>query len=156
MENNYFKNEFYHQISALEDVSSDLKTLIEKNESGFYEVCKKYAEIVLNSGKIKDEKSKSVQGKFWEADIDSAKGTTKEFVEKFDIRNVEELMEVIHIMYQNVINNENKGQMAVLWQQEVAIFGRCGMLLDLTKLPEDIWQEIKKDTLEYCGVSKKS
>ena len=47
MENNYFKNEFYHQISALEDVSSDLKTLIEKNESGFYEVCKKYAEIVF-------------------------------------------------------------------------------------------------------------
>lgn len=61
-------------------------------------ICKTY-DISLNAPKLPDKDNLTVTASFQYSDIDKSKEATTNFINTFNIQNIEELLEVIKMFY---------------------------------------------------------
>lgn len=142
------KEQFYYEIER-KPISDELRQLIEedKGNDGFYELCKKYSDIALNSQKKFNESTKKVQAVFQEEDIENAENATIGFIFNQGIKDIDGFLDSIKIMYSSAIEWDDKRPQGgkVYSEEKDRNLGRTGKLFDFSKLPDNIWQEIVTD-----------
>lgn len=135
--------EFRDYVSQFETIS----------DSGFYELCMKFADISLNSLKEVNPVTCDVRAVFQFADTEIAKTAIKEFIQCNHLNDLDGLLEVIHIMH----------QFAVGWDDPRCTGGRIvpkdynwepgfgGQYYNFSKLPEIIWSQISEEIRKDCS-----
>ena len=80
-----------------EKISENLNVILQNTEAqdDFWNLCKSYAEIGLNAPKYRTPGTCDVQGVFQYADIDTAKDNTVEFIQKYNIDDVDEFFDLV-------------------------------------------------------------
>ena len=97
MSNGYnAKMAFINSLQS-EKISENLNVILQNTEAqdDFWNLCKSYAEIGLNAPKYRTPGTCDVQGVFQYADIDTAKDNTVEFIQKYNIDDVDEFFDLV-------------------------------------------------------------
>lgn len=135
------KEEFIDDVDILE-----LKT------EDFYNLCQKFADVGLNSLKIKGEDG-NLQGNFLESDILNASNELKLFLTKTKI-NPAELLSAIHRYVYKSVSDDDKREKAVFVRNDKTDFSGAyyaGTIYTFTDLPQNIMEII----FNKAGVSLK-
>lgn len=74
----------------------------------FYELCKKYADIALNSEKWRIKGTCDIQACFKNVDIDIAKEETEQYVKQWKIKETDLLLELIYQMHSKADNGSSR------------------------------------------------
>ena len=134
------KDQFYSK--AKEFLGAELEQLLNSDDKKdeLYNLCKKFADISLNAAKFKDPKSCNVEACFKYDDTDIAKEKTIEFVKKYNIADLDALMETIHKIHMYAVEwDDNRAKSGVV-QTETYNYkgGIVGKIYDFQRLPDDI------------------
>ena len=144
----YFYQELEKHIDVVETIWG---SKIELEDTMFYELCKKYSDIALNSEKWRIKGTCDIQACFKNVDIDVAKEETKKYVEKWAIKEIDLLLGLIYKMH----------SIAVEWNDTRCTGGRvvpenydwkpgfAGMYYNFSMLPESVWNDISKEIKQY-------
>ena len=71
----------------------------------FYNLCKSFIDISLNAPQFPDKDKLKVEACFQYSDMDKAKEITQNFINTFNILNIEESLAVIKMFYPYASNN---------------------------------------------------
>ena len=144
------KDDFYAYAEKF--LTEELQQLLnnDKMKSEFYNLCKKFSDISLNAPKIKDSKTGNVSGSFQHTDINIAKEQTINFITKYGITDPDAFMEIIHRVYGNAVDRDDKRQKAGLVKSESYNYngGFFGTYYNFQQLPDDIWEIICTEIIE--------
>ena len=146
------KNYFYHDLQNNKEQIALLWPGVDNLENTqFYELCQKYSDIALNAIKQRVPGTCDVQGCFQFTDIEAAKQATKDYVEEWEITDIDVLLSLIHDYHSH----------AVAWDDKRMTSGRvlpenydyqsmyAGKYFSFKRLPEDIWEQIAHEVKEY-------
>lgn len=146
------KDNFYHGLQNHREQIDLLWPDVDSLESTqFYELCQKYSDIALNAAKWRVPGTCDVQASFQFADINAAKYATKEYVEQWEIKDIDALLSLIQEFHWH----------AVPWDDERVTGGRVlpesydynsmygGKYYNFKELPDDIWEKIACEVKEY-------
>lgn len=140
--------DFYQSVENSEEISEGLKKIIAKEDSGFFELCKKYADIGINAPKFREnENTLSVQGVFQFKDIDAAKNATVKFVSDKGIKCIEEFLTAINVFYPSAVEWDDKRQTHGVIMEH-SMMGGVGTYINFAELPDDQWEHVKSEVLE--------
>ena len=98
----------------------------------FYYLCKTYIDISLNAPKLPD--------------IDKTKEATTNFINTFNIQNIEELLEVIK-MFSPYASNYNRQKSGTLFKDVPYGSPTIGRYFDFCRMPDEVWKTIVQDIL---------
>lgn len=143
---------FYQEVKTYED---DVKKIwgnqTEIQDTMFYELCQKYADIALNSEKWRIKGTCDIQACFKNVDIDIAKEQTRQYVEQWKIKEIELLLELIYQMHSKAVEWDDTrctdGRVMPEnydWRQE-----SVGKYYNFSMLPKSVWGDIQKEIKEY-------
>lgn len=153
--NNLDAKKYFYE-SLLQNLTSnkndELYNIIktEGQQSDFFELCNLFLEIPLNSEKFKDEDGK-ITGCFKFEDINKAKIATKQFVDKYEIKDIDNLLVFIHDNYKKTRNpNESRDTSGMIKSDNVdSSIGFYGTYYDFTLIP--VWDDIVKDIIQFIN-----
>ena len=126
------KNGFMKETS---DISSP--------NSGFYELCKYYAEIGLNAPKRPADKDLNIEAFFQYGDLDKAVEETQTFICKYNVADVDGLLDCIKTMHSFAVEKDDTRPKSTVqlkdanWNQS-----RLGSYTIFSKLPDDLFEDI--------------
>ena len=112
----------------------------------FYYLCKSYIDISLNAPKLPDKDNLTVTASFQYSDIDKAKEATTNFINTFNIQNIEELLEVIKMFYPYA-SNDNRQKSGTLFKDVPYGSPTIGRYFDFCRMPDEVWKTIVQDIL---------
>jgi hypothetical protein len=139
-------DQFYDQISTLEDVTPKLKILLRNRENGFYEVCQKFANIGLNAFKGKN-KDLTVNAIFQYKDIKAAEGSFISFVKENNIKEIDEVLKIVRMNHSYAVEwDDSRPSQSVLMNEDGMI--KYGKYIDFAELPDDQWKLIENEIIE--------
>lgn len=134
---------FYHKLRSIDRIT-DCVTALTNEDSGFYELCQKFADIALNAPKSFD--GGRLSGVFQFDDIEIAKSATAEFIKTHNISNVNYLLDIIKKMHSTSVDDIDSRQKAgVVPSTEPGPV--AGTYYVLSQIPDDVFEDIKKDIL---------
>ena len=131
MSNGYnAKMAFINSLQS-EKISENLNVILQNTEAqdDFWNLCKSYAEIGLNAPKYRTPGTCDVQGVFQYADIDTAKDNTVEFIQKYNIDDVDEFFDLVEKILCMGLNDVVGGVYAKQEQASFAPTVRQGLSL---------------------------
>lgn len=149
------KENFYNYL--LQNLSTNDNNEIYKviktdgKNSHFFELCNTFLDIALNSIKFKDENGK-ICGCFKYEDIDKAKIATKQFVDKYKIKDLDNLFNIIHEYYKKTKNpNDNRASSGFIRNDSLNNYsmGLYGTYYDFTNIP--VWDDIVNDITKFIN-----
>jgi len=147
-EMHYAKVEFYKTlVKQTCFVDSELEKLIAHSmqESGFYELCKMFADIGLNAPK--QINGLNVQAVFQFSDIETAKTATVQFCKKHNVQDIDSLLLIIEVMHPFAIDDDDSKihSGVVLNDNNNASMGLFGVYYIFQKLPNEIWEKVSDE-----------
>jgi len=146
------REQFYNSIKD-KSISQELKNIIEekREDSGFFELCQTYADISLNAPKKVNRFSKTVQGCFLDEDVDEAKYATSKFVDQYEIKDIDGLLQSIELMHGLAVEWDDKRiKMETIYsEQNHFTEPRIGMYYDYCRLPSNTWKSIENEIKQY-------
>ena len=136
----YAKENFYNYFLKDKPINDCMEKLQKVSDSGFYEVCCLFLDVNLNSIKFKD-----VSAIFQHKDIDFAVNETRRFIEEQEITDANELLDLVYEYHPKAIRaRESRCMGGVVWEENSSLFGKVGKYYNFSKIPLNIWEEIKK------------
>ena len=147
-EENYSKNNFYNNlVKQACFIDSELGKILADNmhNSGFYELCKKFADIGFNAPKWRD--GLNVQALFQVNDIEIAKLETIHFCKENNVHDIESFLSIVEVMHPFAVEDEDSRRHSgiVLNDDNTASVGLYGMYYNFQMLPEDIWVKLSDE-----------
>lgn len=116
---------------------------ISSPNSGFYELCKYYAEIGLNAPKRPAEKDLNIEAIFQYGDLDKAVEETQTFISKHNVADIDELLDCIKAMHSYAIEKDDtRPKSTVQWVCTNWNKSRFGSYTIFSKLPDDLFEDI--------------
>ena len=88
----------------------------------------------------------TVTASFQYSDIDKAKEATTNFINTFNIQNIEELLEVIKMFYPYA-SNDNRQKSGTLFKDVPYGSPTIGRYFDFCRMPDEVWKTIVQDIL---------
>lgn len=146
------KEQFYYSLIKNEEIKNmEIFDVIEENYLDFYDVCEKFADISLNALKYKVAGTCDVQGCFQFTDIERAKQCAKEFFDNKSLKNVDEYMLAISLMYRLAVDHNDARCLGAIVKSENkdSPIGSLSTYYNFAKIPSNIWQDIEKETKEF-------
>lgn len=146
------KEQFYYSLIKNEEIKNmEIFNVIEENYLDFYDVCEKFADISLNALKYKVAGTCDVQGCFQFTDIERAKRCAKEFFDNKSLKNVDEYMLAISLMYRLAVDHNDARCLGAIVKSENkdSPIGSLSTYYNFAKIPSNIWQDIEKETKEF-------
>lgn len=144
---------FYNNIfdSVNQNDSAEVLDVIkqEGETCGFYELCQRYVDVALNAEKFIDKETRNLMccNKF--SDIEIAAQHTKDFVEKYRIKDYDALLTMIKKRYvERVSQNDKREKSTFVTAKEYSTgsVGLLGQYVILTDIPS--WNEVESDILK--------
>lgn len=137
IENNTEYNKFPEMYKLLNDRTCDEE---------FYHLCKNFIDIALNAPKFPNKENLTVEACFQYSDMDKAKRATQDFISKFNIQNIEELLTVIKMFYPYA-SNDNRAKSGTLFKDSPYGSPNIGIYIDFCRIPDEIWNKLVEDIL---------
>lgn len=138
---------FYDRIKCLDDISSSLKEVLASEDNGFYEVCRKFSDIGLNSLPIDEKESIIYQRLVNYEDIDEAKIAFVKFVNNNNIEDIKILLNLVHNNHKFATEWDDKREkyiQRINTQEQIS----CSKIYNLANLPDEVWNRIESEILE--------
>ena len=138
------KNQFYSLLNdrikngLVKEVSK-----IQYYDSGFYELCKSYADIGLNSSKKLAEDNYTIEACFHDSDFNKTVDETKQYIDIHDIKDIDDFFDAIRSMHSYAIDTDDtRAKRGICWKNSNNNDPRLGMYIVFSQLPDDIFDEI--------------
>ncbi len=123
----------------------------EDNTQILYGLCSDYSHISINSKKIQTDKL-SLGCLPFENDIDLAVSSTIDFINKYEIVDVEGLMDLIFELHPHAIKSEDsQKQQSGMLKADSNNMGIYGTYFRFNELPKETFLSIKERILEKLG-----
>ena len=116
----------------------------------FYELCKRFADVGLNAPNWKSEDGLQIEASFQFEDMDNAVNGTIDFIQKYKIANTDALFEIIRVMHPHAVEWEDKhSRSATTWKNDNNRYApRVGNYTVFSQLPEDVFNQIKEAVIK--------
>lgn len=154
--NNMDAKEYFYEYllqNLTSNKNNELYNIIKKEgqQSNFFELCNTFLEIPLNSEKFKDENG-NIGGCFKFEDINKSKIATKQFVDKYEIQDIDNLFEIIHDNYKKAKNsNDNRNSSGMIRSEDMNYsIGLYGTYYDFTEIP--VWDDIVTEITQFINI----
>lgn len=137
---------FYNSIKQYqEDIDAIWGTTVNIENTEFYELCKKFADIGLNAPKRVVEGTCNVQGCFQDNDINIAVNETVFYIKHWKIIEIDLLFELINNMHSLAVDWDETRQKSAFIKSAGYNYngGYAGKLHNFSELPQDIFDKIK-------------
>ena len=154
MSNGYnAKMAFINSLQS-EKISENLNVILQNTEAqdDFWNLCKSYAEIGLNAPKYRTPGTCDVQGVFQYADIDTAKDNTVEFIQKYNIDDVDEFFDLVEKMYIHAVKFNDNRHGGLVKPEPTSMSGFAGKYYNFAEMPDDVFEELKKNSLDKLNI----
>lgn len=137
-----------------EKISENLNVILQNTEvqDDFWNLCKSYAEIGLNAPKYRTPGTCDVQGVFQYADIDTAKDNTVEFIQKYNIDDVDEFFDLVEKMYIHAVEFNDNRHGGLVKPEPTSMSGFTGKYYNFAEMPDDVFEELKKNSLDKLNI----
>lgn len=152
----YIYQNFNNALVGLNIDSDELKQKVNNDEfkEELFYVCEKVSFIGINAPKMRVEGSTEVQGCFQYSDIDIAVTSAIQFISKYTITDIDELINIIGSLHMYAVSEENsKKAHATLFNDDWSM--RFGAYHTFSDLPEDIFDKFK-NYIKECIQNKKT
>lgn len=142
------KEKFWYEFDLKKNQNPDIYSeisnaiLFEPNKESFYNLCKNFENITLNSAKFKDGSAV-----FHYKDIDNAINYLKRFCEINHITEFENLLDIIHELYPLAYDKNDRRIAGVVIKKDEISGIRIGTYYNFNKIPDIIWEKIKSKAL---------
>lgn len=136
---------FYKSMKKYQnDTDAIWGATINIEDTGFYELCKKFADIGLNAPKQIIEGTFNVQGYFQDSDINIATKETVAYIKQWKITDIDLLFELIGNMHSLAVDWDEKRTKSANIKNSSYNYdvGLAGKLHNFSKLPQEIFDEI--------------
>lgn len=141
MERNYAKRNFYSEFNRKNTIDNDMATYVkgEGEASGFYELCAEFLDVALDAPKFQDGTTC-----IGERDFKNAAASTIIYVKEHKVNDVEGLLDLIYEHHSHALRmNETRPLSGRVMEYDSRGMGGVGMLYDFSKIPSNIWEDIK-------------
>jgi len=118
--------------------------LTSQGDCGFYELCRKFVDVGLNSDKRKI-KSLEISAVFDYGDLVAAKNATIDFIHKNGITDIVSFLEILNTRYPQAMDPSDPRQKTAAYMDESYRFGK---FFSFSQLPDDVFHEIIRDISE--------
>lgn len=152
----------YRRINEIEDFYTDILDnrrdmdvqqvvdiiKVQREKSGFYQLCQSYVDIALNAEKYIDKESEKLVLYNKYLDIDKAIEHTKDFILKNNISDIEKLLDMIKARYVDSISSDDKRQRSGFVPADAfnnSSIGYKGKFYNFTEIPS--WGKIKEQII---------
>lgn len=154
------KELFYYEILQCKDFpSEEVLAIIKKKgqESGFYEVCSKFADIGLNAPKRVEKGTCDVEASFQYSDMNVAIMSATQFVLHNHLQNLDEFYESIRQLHYRAVEWDDKREKGGLVSPENYLrhCGYAGKYYSFAQLPDDVLDYIYDGLCKAIGGEKK-
>lgn len=144
---------FYNSI-LVEKKDSDLEEVIKiikinKNDDEFYKLCQKYLDIALNADRWIDKESNNLMCCNRFIDINIAAEYTDEFIKRYNLSNVEGLLDMIEHRYdQSILPYETRKIAGAIPEKDIrrSNIGYFGKYYTFSEIPS--WEKVKNNIIE--------
>lgn len=136
---------FYNSIKLYQkNIDTILGATINIEDTGFYELCKKFSDIGLNAPKHVIEGTCDVQGCFQDNDINIAVSEAVSYIKDWKITEVDLLLELICNMHSLAVDWDETRQKSAFIKSAGHNYnaGYAGKLYNFSKLPKNIFDKI--------------
>ena len=142
---------FYNSLKQYqEDIDAIFGITVNIENTEFYELCKKFADIGLNAPKRVIEETCDVQGCFQDYDINIAVNETVTYIKHWKITEIDLLFELISNMHSLAVDWDETRQKSAFIKSASYNYngGYAGKLHNFSELPQDIFDKICCDIKE--------
>lgn len=95
----YNKKDDFHKKVVVDYAKSELASVLSAHpDCNFFEVCQRFIDVGLNATKLTGTVGK-VEAVFHDEDIDAAKEATKNFINQYGIKRVDEFLSILKSCY---------------------------------------------------------
>ena len=141
----YQKNNFYSKIINNYPDSETAKILKDYPTCDYYEICQSFLDIALNAPIIRNDDG-TLSGVFQYKDIDIAKQKTLDFLQKYNISNLDEFFKILENNYPySASPSDNRRKSGMIKDEKFSSFGYMGTLYFFNHINDNIYSEIIKD-----------
>lgn len=137
-------DQFYESMMAEKDNIYKIFGKVDNiRETDFFELCKMFSDISLNSDKFWEGEIKTIKCNPKDEDIDLAKEATKRYIEEWNIQDVDFLLKLIYKMHSKAIEwNDNRQYNPKVYYNPSKSVIPSNTYFDFTRIPAMTWNQI--------------